>query len=69
MTNSVTTPLVKEKIEDLESEEDVELRRDEAEEYRSVAMRAAYLGQGTCNVQPESLQRDSSDQLSGTRRI
>ena len=45
VTHSVTTPLVKEKANEAGDENDEELDRSSAEDYRSMAMRIGYLSQ------------------------
>ena len=51
VTNSVTTPLVKEKASEIDNEEDTELDREGAEAYRSMAMRIGYLSQDRPDLQ------------------
>ena len=51
VTNAVTTPLVKEKIEEVEDDNEIELDSGPAEDYRSVAMRGAYLSQDRPDLQ------------------
>ena len=51
VTHSVTTPLVKEKASDVNDDNDAELDRANAEEYRSIAMRIGYLSQDRPDLQ------------------